>query len=168
MKRPTSDGPTGERLLKSGGAFTDVGRGSARRVTMNDDPLGRAWMRQKISDGEYWALRLYARHWTAGGLAGGMQSVDLDRILAFDPASMTGLAKTEAQQDHRDAYHAATREIGYRPAFVAQHVACLGSTLQDVGLMLGYQSVRHGREVAGNILADAGHRLGVFWKDYRR
>jgi hypothetical protein len=135
---------------------------------MLDDALGRAWMRQKISGEEYAALKRYALHWLAGGLQGPLQSVDLNRIYAFDPGAMSGLAQTERQQDHRDAYHGARTAIGVRPAIVADQVACYDRSLGVVGLMLGYQSPYHAREAAREILSDAGYRLGQFWKDRDR
>jgi hypothetical protein len=162
------EGPTDQRLEHAGGFLHQVGRGKATRFSMLDDALGRAWMRHKISDAEYYALKRYAAHWRAGGLDGHVGSLDLDRILAHDPAAMSGLAKTERQQDHRDAYRAAKIEIGRRPAFVADAVACAGLTLAQTGAMLGYQSAAHGRLAAGEVLADAGHRLGQFWKERDR
>lgn len=135
---------------------------------MLDDALGRAWMRHKISSEEYSALKRYALHWLAGGLQGPMQSVDLNRIYAFDPSAMSGLAKTERQQDHRDAYHAARREIGTRPAFVADQIACYDNSLHAVGTMLGYRSAAHARDEARKILSDAGYRLAKIWADRDR
>jgi hypothetical protein len=164
-----SAGPTPERFRHAHGFFTDIGRSrSSRRISMLDDSLGRAWMRQKISGEEYAALRRYALHWLAGGLQGPMQSVDLNRIFAFDPTAMSGLAKTERQQDHRDAYRAAKQEIGWRPGIVADQVACYDSSLAEVGMMLGYRSEAHARDEARKILSDAGYRLGVFWKERDR
>lgn len=125
-------------------------------------------MRRKISGEEYSALRRYALHWLAGGLQGPMQSVDLNRIFTFDPTSMSGLAKTERQQDHRDAYRAARCSIGRRPAMVADQVACYDSSLLAVGIMLGYRSPHHAREAAREVLSDAGYRLGQFWKERDR
>jgi hypothetical protein len=162
-------GPTAERFKQAHGFFTIAGRSkSSRRISMLDDALGRSWMRSHISGEEYAALKRYALHWLAGGLQGPMQSVDLNRIFAFDPASMSGLAKTERQQDHRDAYRAAKTEIGRRPAFVADQVACYDSSLVSVGAMLGYRSPSHARYEARKILSDAGYRLGQFWKDMER
>jgi hypothetical protein len=132
---------------------------------MLDDSLGRAWMRQKISDEEYSALKRYALHWLAGGLQGSLNSIDLDRVYAFDPALMSGLAKSERQQDHRDAYRNAKLAIGTRLGVVADQVACAGTSLSDLGLMLGYHSKAHGRYHAAQALAEAGYRLGRWWKD---
>jgi hypothetical protein len=135
---------------------------------MYDDALGRAWMASKISGPEYAALGRYAYHWASGGLQGALQTLDLDRIFAFNPATMSGLAKSERQADHRAAYHAAREAIGIRPAFVADSVACFDIRLVKVGIMLGYRSEAHARARAREILADAGHRLGVFWRDLDR
>lgn len=170
LKPPDDNaGPTPERYRQGRGYFTIAGRSkSSRRITMLDDALGKAWMRSKISGEEYAALKRYALHWLAGGLQGPMQSVDLNRIYAFDPSAMSGLAKTERQQDHRDAYHAAKCDIGRRPGFVADNVACFDNTLRDTGLMLGYRSPWHAADEARKILSDAGYRLGQFWKDRDR
>jgi hypothetical protein len=167
MRHPDDNaGPTAERLHQAHGFFAIAGRSkSTRRISMLDDALGRAWMRRKISGEEYAGLKRYALHWLAGGLQGPMQSVDLNRIYAFNPAAMSGLAKTERQQDHRDAYHAAKIELGYRPAFVADQVACYDNPLLTVGIMLGYRSAAHARETACRLLSEAGYRLFQFWKD---
>lgn len=125
-------------------------------------------MRRKISAAEYSALRKYALHWLAGGLQGHVGSVDLNRVLAFDPGSMSGLAKTEAQADHRRLYHRAREQLGMRPALVADHVACFDTPLASVGILLGYQSGFHGRAKAAELLSDAGYRLGKFWDEISR
>jgi hypothetical protein len=156
------------RLDPAGKLYTDVGSRSRRRVLMLDDALGRAWMRQKISDEEYAALRRYRFHWLAGGLCGPLGSVDLNRIFAHDPASMSGLAKTEKQVDHREAYYAARAGIGLVPAFVADKVALFDHNLTEVGLMLGYHSEARGRDKAREILSDAGYRLSAVWKERDR
>ena len=162
-------GPTVERLAHAHGFYTEAGRSrSERRYVMQDDALGRAWVRQKISDEEYAALKRYALHWLAGGLLGPLQSVDLNRIFAFDPGSMSGLAKSERQQDHRNIYWAAHDGIGTRPALVADAVACAGCSLEQTGHMLGYRSPWHARDEARKILADAGYRLAQFFKDRER
>jgi hypothetical protein len=166
---PVDDaGPTAERLAKAGEFFQIVGRArSTRRITMLDDPLGRSLVRRIISPVEYQALRRYALHWAAAGLQGPLNSVDLNRIYAFDPGSMTGLARTEAQLDHKRTYYAAKKDIGFRPSFVADQVACFGRGLQETGASLGMRSPYRAREKAAELLADAGHRLGVFFDGLR-
>jgi hypothetical protein len=166
---PVDDaGPTAERLSKAGEFFTIAGRSrSTRRIAMIDDALGRAWMRQKISPAEFSALRRYALHWVAGGLQGPLGSVDLNRIYSFDPSQMSGLARTEAQLNHKQLYYAAREMLGFRPSFVADQVACFGRGLQEVGIMLGFTSPYRGRTRAGELLSDAGHRLASFWEKSR-
>jgi hypothetical protein len=162
-------GPTAERLDKAGEFFTVAGRSrSGRRITMLDDALGRAWVRRKVSALEYSALRRYALHWVAGGLQGPIGSVDLNRIYAFDPSKMSGLARTEAQLDHRQTYYAAKDFIGFRPSFVADQVACFGRSLLETGEALGQRSPHWARVKAGELLADAGHRLGQYFETLRR
>jgi hypothetical protein len=165
MQVPVDDaGPTAERLSKAGSFFNITGRSrSSRRIVMFDDALGRAWMRQKISAVEYSALRRYALHWVAGGLQGPLGSVDLNRVYAFDPTQMTGLARTEAQLDHKRTFYAAQDFIGFRPSYVATQVACFGRGLQETGETMGFRSAFRARERAGEILADAGYRLGQFF-----
>lgn len=159
-------GPTAERIRHAGEFFTIAGRSrSNRRINMLDDALGRAWMRHFISGEEYSALKKYALHWLAGGLQGHLGSVDLNRILAFDPGSMTGLCKTEAQAEHRARYWSAHEHLGTRPAFVADHIACFDSPVSTVAMMLGYASPCRGRERVRQILCDAGYRLVKFWDD---
>lgn len=170
MPHDDTAGPTPERYRHAQGFYDIVGKSKAtRRVTMRDDTLGRALARRKISGEEYSALRRYALHWLAGGLASHLGSLDLDRILAHDPSAMSGLAKTERQVEHRMAYHAARDVLTYPPhkrrrAVVADSVACFDLPLREVGHILGYQSPSQGREAATRLLVEAGDRLIEFWK----
>ena len=159
-------GPTPERLRRSEGFFEIGGdKRTGQRFAMRDAPLGRALVRQKISIEEFSGLKKYALHWSAGGLQGHLNSVDLNRIYAFDPGSMSGLARSEAQADHRQLYHRAHEHLGRRPAFVADCVACFEISLEIVGDALGFRSRYRAREAALEILRDAGYRLAVFWRD---
>lgn len=161
MDTPLDDaGPTPERLRKAAQFFTVAGRSrSTRKITMLDDALGKAWMRQIISAQEYSALRRYALHWVAGGLQGPLGSVDLNRIYAFDPSSMTGLARSEAQLDHKRTYYAAKQAIGFNPSFVADQVACFGRGLQETGMSMGFRSPYRARKRAAEYLSSAGASL---------
>jgi hypothetical protein len=134
---------------------------------MTDNPLGRALARQIISGEEYTGLKVYALHWFASGFQGHLGSVDLNRILAFDPGSMSGLARNEAQADHRQLYYLAKQHIGRRPAFVADSVACHDMELTQVGHALGFRSPYRGRVAALDILRDAGGRLSALWENLR-
>lgn len=153
-------GPTAERLSHANGNYHRSGRSkSERRYSMYDDALGRAWTHRKITDEEYWALRRYAHHWASGGLSGALCSLDLDRIKSTVPGY------SDRQAEHRATYYAGRAAIGARPALVADGVACVGLSLAEAGLMLGYHSLAHARTTAGEILAEAGYRLSRFWKD---
>ena len=154
--------------MHSGGFFEKGGnKRDGHRFVMRDMPLGRLVVRQKISVEEFHGLKQYANHWASGGLQGHLGSVDLNRIYAFDPGSMTGLAHSEAQADHRIAYYRACEHIGRRPAFVADCVACLELSLEIVGEALGFRSPYRGRTRALEILRDAGGRLASYWSKQR-
>jgi len=157
-------GPTPQRIAKSGGDFDLTGRGrSSRRYTFLDDALGSAYKRRIISGEEWSALRRYALHWLAGGLQGPLGSVDLNRIFAFDPGAMTGLARNEAQLDHKRTFYAAQDAIGFNPAYVATQVACFDRSLQETGMTMGYRSPFRARERAGEYLSSAGAGLAAYF-----
>lgn len=182
MQLPVDDaGPTLERLAKAceftpdgkkviQKFYDEIGRARSGRVrTMLDDPLGRAFIRQIISAQEHQALKRYALHWVAGGLQGPMGSVDLNRIYAHDPAAMSGLAKTEAQLDHKRTFYAAQDHIGFNPAFVATQVACFGRELLETGLSMGmFKSPYRARLRASRYLSEAGYRLSEFFEKWAK
>ena len=91
--------------------------------------------------------------------------MDLNRIYAFNPQAMSGMAKTERQEYHRTVYWKAHDELGERPAFVADHIACYDTPIADLALFLGYKSKFRGRENVKELLSDAGYRLIRIWKD---
>jgi hypothetical protein len=167
MQQPTA-GPTPERLRQSHGNFEIGGnRRDGQRFKMTDSPLGKALAREIISGEEYTGLKVYALHWFAAGLQGHLNSLDPNRVFAFDPAAMTGLARSEAQADHRQRYYLAREHIGRRPAFVADSVACRETDLTTVGHWLGFKSDYRGRAAALDILRDAGGRLSALWEKLR-
>ena len=171
MQQPAA-GPTPERLrhagkLKDGDFEIGGNKRDGHRYRMTDNPLGRALARQIISGEEYTGLKVYALHWFASGLAGHLNSMDLNRIFAFDPGRMSGLAHSEAQADHRNAYHLGRAEIGRRPAFVADAVVCHEFPLIQVGHWLGFRSDYRARVAALEILRDAGGRLSALWEKLR-
>src|SRR5881396_3404458 len=84
--------PTPERLRRAG---ADVERGHSGQITMRDSPLERAFARNAITAEQYSAGQKYRHHWYHAGLAGYLQSVDLDRVLAIDLGAYAGMAKTE-------------------------------------------------------------------------
>ena len=160
-------GPTSQRRLRAGKEnIRETGRGRSNvRVYMLDDALSKALTLHYIDPGEYSALKKYALHWLASGLQGQLSSVDLNRIYAFNPQAMSGMAKTERQEYHRTVYWKAHDQLGERPAFVADHIACYDTPIVDVGIMLGYRSRYRGCEKVKVLLSDAGYRLIKIWKD---
>jgi hypothetical protein len=167
-KRPAPDrsaGPTRERLQQADHGF-EIG-GDARegyRFTMTDNPLGRALTRRKISEAEYSALRKYAAHWHAAGLAGHVVSLDLNRV----SSSRSSLFGSEAATYHLNEYREAARYIGRQHAYVADNVACFETKLETIGEGLGYASPYRGRQKALELLREAGDRLAYHWNRRRR
>ena len=147
--KPLADkpNPTVERLVHAGWFVSRNGR----MMTMLDDALGRALKRNIISAVQHSALERYALHWLAGGLGGGLRSVDLDRTVRG--------GTSEAWLVHRDAYRRARAAMDSPEAFVCDQVACQDVRLTQVGLMMGYLSESHGREAAGEVLRSGADRL---------
>lgn len=157
-------GPTIERKRHSEGFFEIGGvERSCQKYTMQDSPLERLRARNRIGGMEYAALRKYAHHWYHGGLLSSVGSVDLDRVHASDPGSMSGMAKSEGQAHHRSEYRRAREIIGHRPGIVVDNVVCAEWTLEVAGYSIGYSSPYRARAAAAEILRDAGYRLGKLW-----
>lgn len=157
-------GPTIERKRHSEG-FYEVG-GVERvnqKYTMQDSPLERLRARNAIGGMEYAALRRYNHHWYYGGLLASLGSIDLDRVFASDPGSMSGMAKSEGQAHHRGEYRRAREVIGHRPGIIVDNVVCAEWSLQIAGHSIGYSSPYRARAAATEILRDAGYRLAQFW-----
>jgi hypothetical protein len=82
--------PTPERLRRAG---ADIARGHSGQITMRDAPLERAFARNAITAEQYSAGQKYRHHWYHAGLAGYLESVDLNRVLAIDLGAYAGMAK---------------------------------------------------------------------------
>jgi hypothetical protein len=103
-----TEGPTPERLKKSGGNFVVGGDARSRRVyCFNDSPIERLFMRGRIGSNAYRALLQFRFYWYAGGLCAHVSSVDLDRIWAADVSSTCGMARSERQAFYRKQYREA-------------------------------------------------------------
>ncbi|MCU1293070.1 MAG: hypothetical protein JWP08_1920 [Bryobacterales bacterium] len=161
---PDTIGPTIERKRHSEG-FYEVGgvERSNQKYTMLDSPLTRLRCRGAIGGMEYAALRKYANHWYCGGLSPSLSSIDLDRVFASDPGSMSGMAKSEGQAHHRGEYRRAREIIGHRPGIIVDNVVCAEWPLHIAGHSIGYSSPYRARLAATEILRDAGYRLAQFW-----
>jgi hypothetical protein len=158
-------GPTRERLAQADKDF-EIG-GDARtgyRFTMADTPLERLLLRNRISLAEHDALRTYANHWFGAGLAGHVVSVDPNRV----SGSSVGLIGSEAAAHHLLMYQGAARYIGKKCAYLAEMIACLERTPEQVGHDLGYKSPYRAREHALAGLREAGDRLAYHWSRGQR
>lgn len=157
-------GPTDDRV-RTAGDFYVVGseKQGPRRITMLDSPLDRLWARQRIDPVSYSALQRYQVHWYHGGLQPGCGSVDLNRVFASDPGSMSGMAKSERQAYHRQQWRLARKEMGHRPGIVVDNIVCAEWSLEIAGYSIGYTSPYRAREGARTVLMDAGRVLAKLW-----
>lgn len=157
-------GPTNERIQAAGGAFVIGGdtRGH-QTITMLDSPLQRLHKRGVVSDKENAALNRYLHHWHCGGLQSSVGTVDLNRIFANDPGSMSGMAKSEKQYYHRQEYRNAREEIGHRPGIVVDNVVCQECSLEVAGHAIGWSNRPQAAAAVTEILRDAGYRLAKYW-----
>ncbi len=162
-EKKRQEGPTEQRLRFSEGHFTvgDDKQGGAIH-TMRDQPLDRMFARQAITGAEYAALQKYHHHWHHAGLEMSLVSADLNRIFASDPASLSGMAKTEAQAHHRKQWRDARAILG-RGAVIVDSVVCAGNSLEVAGYGVGWRSKPQAIAAATEILRDGGYRLARLW-----
>jgi hypothetical protein len=173
--RSIFDGPTAERLQKAQGAFTigDDKQGT-RIYHFHDSTLDRLYSRlarqakgRGEEDGirqEYAALLKYRVHWHNGGLEPSIGSVDLNRIFASDPASMSGMPKSERQAFHRQMYRKAVEELGWKERILLENVVCAEQELKIAGWSIGrFVTRRDAREGAQKILRECARRLAKLW-----
>ena len=158
------EGPTDERRRHAEGYF-EIGGDSqvGRKYTMQDSPLDRMRARNAIDPVEYSALRKYLHHWYHGGLQSSVGSVDLNRVFASDPLSMSGMAKSEGQAYHRQKYREAREMLGHRPGIVVDNVVCAELTLEAAGYSIGWTNKPQAVAAATEMLRDAGYRLAKLW-----
>lgn len=158
------EGPTDERRRHAGG-FYEIGGDdrASQKFTMQDSPLDRMKARDAIGPKEYSALRKYAHHWYYGGLLSSVGSVDLNRVFASDPLSMSGMAKSEGQAHHRQQYRRARSILGHRPGIVVDSVVCQEHNLEVAGYAIGWTNRPQAVAAATEMLRDAGYRLAKYW-----
>jgi len=131
--------PTPERLLKAG-ADIELGddKHGRRVMTVRDAPIERALVRNDITPTQYRAAQKYRHHWYHAGLAGSLQSLDVNRV--FGSEGCYGMAKTEAQAHHRRQFRNANDEVGTVGIAVLDHVVCRELPLADFGFAVGWKS----------------------------
>ena len=153
--------PTPERLRHASG---DWDRGDTGQITLRDAPLERAWGRGVITAEQYAAGMKFRHHWWHAGLGEAIGSVDLNRILASDVTSFSGMAKTEAQVFHRQQYRAAVKATGTIGAKVLDAIICQEAPLEQVGYALGWGSMPQAISAAAERLKMALDRLNDLWR----
>jgi hypothetical protein len=152
--------PTPERLRRAG---ADVERGHSGQITMRDSPLERAFARNAITAEQYSAGQKYRHHWYHAGLAGYLESVDLNRVLAIDLGAYTGMAKTENQVFHRQQYREAVQAAGKIGSHVLEWAVCREIPLEQVGVALGWSSRAQARAAAHERMKAALDALCRLW-----
>jgi hypothetical protein len=172
--RSVFDGPTSERLAKAQSHFT-VGddKQGTRIYHFHDTTIDRLYSRlarqakgRESESGvraEYLALQKYRIHWHRAGLEISLGSVDLNRVFASDPGSMSGMAKTEGQAHHRKQYREARDLIGHQAGIVVDNIVCHENSVECAGSSIGYKSQFHGREAATKMLRESARSLARLW-----
>jgi hypothetical protein len=170
--RSVFDGPTAERIAKSENHFTigDDKQGT-RIYHFHDATIDRLYSRlARGREGagtvraEYVALQKYRLHWHRAGLEPSLGSVDLNRVFASDPGSMSGMAKTEGQAHHRKQYREAVNLLGWKPHIVVENVLCAEISLEAAGWSIGsFTSRTSARDGAEKILRESARKLAKLW-----
>jgi len=167
-------GPTAERLAKAGDHFV-VGddKQGGRIYQFHDSSLDRLYSRltkaaKSIASEhqlrrEYIALQRYKHHWHHAGLQESVGSVDLNRVFASDPTSMSGMAKTEKQAHHRQQWRLAREKLGHKPGIVIDNFVCAGWGLDVAGVTLGYASAYRTRLAAQKVIRESATLLANLW-----
>lgn len=176
VERKAIHGPTPERLAKAQG-FVEIGddQRGGKIYTFRDCTMDRLYSRlTKAARGrheeedlrrEWRALMKYKHHWHAAGLLASVGSVDLNRVFASDPSSMSGMAKTEAQHHHRQQCRAAEAKVGHRPGIVLSNIVCQDFTLEMAGYSVGvnYASPYRQRLYIVDMLRGSARTLADMW-----
>lgn len=169
-----SDGPTLERLAKAHNHF-HIGddKQGGRIYQFHDSTIDRLYSRltkqahSRTSEEqlrtEYISLQRYKHHWHHAGLESALGSVDLNRIFAPDPGSMSGMAKSERQAHHRKQWREARELLGHKPGIVVDNIMCAETSIEVAGWAIGYNSRTNARDNAERILRESGRKLAKLW-----
>jgi hypothetical protein len=167
-------GPTPERLAKAGEHFV-VGddKQGGRIYQFHDSSLDRLYSRltkaaktiaaEEQLRKEYIGLQRYKHHWHHAGLQEAIGTVDLNRVFASDPGSMSGMAKTEKQAHHRHQWRRARERLGWKEGIVVDNFVCAGWGLDVAGVTLGYVSPYRTRVAAEKVIRESGALLANMW-----
>jgi hypothetical protein len=90
--------------------------------------------------------------------------MDLNRVFASDPCSMSGMPKTERQAHHRKQYREARDMLGWKPHIIVENVMCAETSLEVAGWAIGsFTSRTSARDGAERILRESGRKLARLW-----
>jgi hypothetical protein len=165
------NGPTAERIIQSDGhiAIGDDRQGG-QIYTFLDSSLDRIysrlsksnprWMQDQLRV-EYAALNHFYSVYVTSGLIGSVGSIDANGSGGSGRRSF--LAATERQVNARNQYRAATIELNHHENIVAQNVVCNDTSLEIAGYAVGKESKTRAIAYAGDVLRDAGFKLGKLW-----
>jgi hypothetical protein len=161
----SDSGPTVERIGKAAGAFEVGGdrRSRYRVYRMRDTPLDRLFAEHRISGVQFAATQKFRLHWFCGSFAGSLRSVDPDRVYAVDYSTMTGLARSQREAEHRDEYQRARAALGGVARIVIEGVACCEFSLEAAGVWLGYRSPFRARMAALELFCGGADQLAALW-----
>lgn len=159
-----SDGPTRERMAKAGQDFHTVfDNEGARVITMRDAPIERMLSRKAIDPIPYTALMKFKHHWYHSGQQPSVGSVDPNRVFSANPGGFSGMAKSEAQADHRQQYRIAVRHIGMLASNIVEKVVCYEMPLASTQDSLNCRNAPQAISGASAVLKVAGEQLARLW-----
>jgi len=158
-------GPTVERLQHASGSYSigDDKQGT-RIYHFHDSPLDRLYSRLIRNAGryeedqlrkEYAALQKHRHHWHASGLESSPRSVDLDRVFCSDSSMLSGMAKSERQAFHRQAYRNASKKLGHELSILIDNFVCYEWDRSIASGMSPYNFRK--------TIRDAGQKLSHHW-----
>jgi len=170
-----ASGPTLERLAKAVG-HVSVGddKQGTRVYHFHDSAIDRLYSRlakqaksrvaEELIRSEYTALQRYRHHWHNAGLEPSIGSVDLNRIFASDPSSMSGMAKTERQAHHRKQFRDARALLGWKPHIIVENVLFADNPLDIAGWSVGLGPSRtSARDGAERVVRESARKLAKLW-----
>lgn len=165
-------GPTAERIHKADHAYVVGGQDRGTKIYFfADSPCQRLYARLRLRAGqretdqltiEYVALQKYRHHWYHAGLEAPLASVDPNRVFASDPGSMSGMAKSERQYQHRLTMRRlrdqANPVISHKAEILLDNFVCYEHALHISGYTIGYSVFR-----ARKLVRESAQKLADHW-----
>ena len=152
-------GLTPERIAR---AEFRLERGDTGTIRMRDTPIEKALQKRVINDGQYQAAQKFYNHWFRGGMAGSLQSMDMDRVFGGE-FGFSGAPRSEIEQFHRERYRRAVELTGGRGSQILQKVVCEEKDFAIVGMELGWDNRPQAYAVAVQLCREALSILADEW-----